>query len=102
MGGERTGGERHRLDVWIFHARIVRSRTSAADLVRAGHVRLNGARVTAPGQIVRLDDVLTLSLNAGVRILRVIGFAERRGDAKEAQTTYLDISRANTPDSHVP
>ena len=99
-------GERHRLDVWMFHARIVRSRTSSADLVRAGHVRLNGARVTAPDQVVRGEDVLTISLNSGVRILRVTGFIERRGDADAARTTYLDITPGrtsdDTPDSHVP
>lgn len=76
----------------------MRTRTNAADLVRAGHVRLNGARVTAPGQVVRLDDALTISLNSGVKILRVIGFIERRGDAKAARTTYLDITPGRTPD----
>jgi len=99
-------GERHRLDVWIFHARVVRTRSNAADLVRAGHVRINGTRVSAPGQVVRLDDVLTISLNSGVRILRVVGFIERRGDADAAHTTYLDITSGEasgaTPDSHVP
>ena len=84
----------------------MRSRTLAADFIRGGHLRLNGARVNAPGQVVRLDDVLTISLNSGVRILRVIGFIERRGDAEAARTTYLDITpgRApdDTPDSHAP
>ncbi|HEY9213640.1 MAG TPA: RNA-binding S4 domain-containing protein [Ancylobacter sp.] len=99
-GGERGNSERLRLDLWLFHARVVRTRSNAADLIRAGHVRLNGARVTAPGQVVRLEDVLTVSLNAGVRILRVISFIERRGDAKAAQTTYLDITPGTAPDSH--
>ena len=84
----------------------MRTRSIAADFIRAGHVRLNGTRVSAPGQVVRLDDVLTISLNSGVRILKVIGFVEKRGDAKAAQTTYLDITTGQTrgaaPDSHVP
>lgn len=83
---------RQRLDLWLWHARCVRSRTAAADLVRAGHVRLNGGRVTAPAQPVRAGDVLTVALTARVRVLKVIGFIDRRGDAPSAQETYLDMS----------
>ncbi|GLK83374.1 RNA-binding S4 domain-containing protein [Ancylobacter defluvii] len=85
-------GERHRLDVWLWHARCVRTRSAAAELVRAGHVRLNGTRVGAPAQAVRLGDVLTVALAGRVRLLKVIGFSERRGDAQAARATYLDIS----------
>lgn len=84
-------GERHRLDVWLWHARCVRTRSVAAELVRAGHVRLNGARVTAPAQAVRLGDVLTLALTGRVRLMKVIGFCERRGDAQAARETYLEL-----------
>ncbi|MCB4767598.1 RNA-binding S4 domain-containing protein [Ancylobacter sp. Lp-2] len=85
-------GERHRLDVWLWHARCVRTRSVAAELVRAGHVRLNGARVSAPAQPVRLGDVLTIALTGRVRLMKVTGFSERRGDAQAARETYLDLS----------
>ena len=88
---------RQRLDVWLFHARCVRTRTHAADLVKAGRVRLNGARVTAPGHSVRLGDVLTLALDSRVRLWRVIGFLERRGDAPTALTTYVEVTSAEAP-----
>jgi ribosome-associated heat shock protein Hsp15 len=93
-----SGAERHRLDVWLWHARIVSTRTACAALVKAGRVRLNGVRVTAPGHVVRSDDVITISLDGGVRVLRVSGFIPRRGDAKAAATTYIDMTSA--PDSH--
>jgi len=32
-----------------WHARVVKARTSAAALVEAGHVRVNGVREKAPG-----------------------------------------------------
>ena len=88
---------RQRLDVWLFHARCVRTRTSAADLVKAGRVRLNGARVTAPSHPVRLGDVLTLSLDSRVRLWRVTGFIERRGDAPTALATYVDVASDAVP-----
>ncbi|WP_428032049.1 RNA-binding S4 domain-containing protein [Ancylobacter sp.] len=92
--------ERFRLDVWLWHARCVRTRSVAAQLVKAGRVRLNGARVTAPSQQVRLGDVLTLSLDARVRLWRVTGFIARRGDAKAAAETYVEITADDTPGSH--
>ena len=83
--------ERQRLDKWLWHARVVKARTSAAALVEAGHVRINGTREKSPGHAVKRDDVLTISLDRAVRVLRVTGFAERRGDASAARALYEDI-----------
>ena len=70
---------------------MVKARTSAAELVEAGHVRINGVRETAPGHAVKLGDVLTIGLDRSVRVLKVIGFAERRGDASAARGLYDDL-----------
>jgi ribosome-associated heat shock protein Hsp15 len=83
--------ERQRLDKWLWHARVVRARTSAAALIEAGHVRINGAREKAPGHAVKAGDVLTIGLDRTVRVLRVVGFAERRGDASAARVLYEDL-----------
>jgi ribosome-associated heat shock protein Hsp15 len=83
--------ERQRLDKWLWHARVVKARSSAAALVEAGHVRINGARETAPGRAVKPGDVLTIGLDHGVRVLKVVGFAERRGDASAARVLYDDL-----------
>lgn len=83
--------ERQRLDKWLWHARVVKARTSAAALVEAGHVRINGVREKAPGHAVKAGDVLTVGLDRGVRILRIVGFSERRGDAAAARLLYDDL-----------
>ena len=83
--------ERQRLDKWLWHARVVRARTSAAALVEAGHVRINGVREKAPGHAVKAGDVLTIGLDNSVRVLKVIGFSERRGDASAARGLYDDL-----------
>lgn len=83
--------ERQRLDKWLWHARVVKARSSAAALVEAGRVRINGVREKAPGHSVKAGDVLTVSLDNTVRVLKVIGFAERRGDATAARVTYDDL-----------
>lgn len=90
---QETG--RQRIDKWLWHARAVRTRTDAAALVVAGHVRLNGRRVTAASQLVRLGDVITLALDRSVRVMRVEGFAERRGAAPDARALYRDLPRGS-------
>ena len=83
--------ERQRLDKWLWHARVVKARTSAAALVEAGHVRINGVREKSPGHAVKLGDVVTIGLDRSVRVLKVTGFAERRGDATAARVLYEDL-----------
>jgi ribosome-associated heat shock protein Hsp15 len=83
--------ERQRLDKWLWHARVVKARASAAALVEAGHVRVNGAREKAPGHSVKIGDVVTIGLDRTVRVLKVVGFSERRGDASAARVLYDDL-----------
>ncbi len=83
--------ERQRLDKWLWHARVVRARASAAALIEAGHVRINGVREKAPGHSVKAGDVVTIGLDRTVRILKVVGFVERRGDASAARVLYDDL-----------
>jgi len=94
IAGERGGAseERQRVDKWLWHARIVRTRSAAAALAAAGHVRLNGERVAGPAKAVKAGDVLTIALDARVRLLRVAGFAPRRGAAEAGRALYEDLA----------
>src|SRR5215203_2682990 len=69
--------ERQRIDKWLWHARVVRTRTSAALLVDEGHVRLDGARVDAASRPLKVGDVVTVALDRTVRVMKVTGFADR-------------------------
>ena len=71
---------------------MVRTRGAAASLTEAGFVRLNGKRVTAPGHLVRLGDVVTLALDGAVKVVKVEGFCERRGAAPAARALYRDLT----------
>ena len=73
---------------------MVRTRSAAAALAASGHVRLNSRRIDAASQIVRTGDVVTIALDRAVRVLKVTGFAERRGSADDAQALYEDLSPA--------
>ena len=87
--------DRQRLDKWLWHARVVKARTSAAELVASGHVRINGTREKSPGHAVKAGDVITVALDNSVRVLKVTGFAERRGDASSARVLYEDLQAGN-------
>jgi len=47
-----------------------------------------------PGHAVKLGDVLTVGLDNSVRVLKVAGFSERRGDATAARVLYEDLRNA--------
>jgi ribosome-associated heat shock protein Hsp15 len=84
--------DRQRIDKWLWHARIVRTRSAAAALVASGHVRVNGVRIVAPAKPVRAGDVVTIALDARVRVLKVADFASRRGAAEAGRALYEDLA----------
>ena len=67
---------------------MVKARTSAAELVERGHVRINGVREKAPGHSVKAGDVLTIGLDRTVRVLKITGFCERRGEFVECTIAF--------------
>jgi ribosome-associated heat shock protein Hsp15 len=83
--------DRQRLDKFLWHARVVKARSSAAELVERGYVRINGVRETSPGHAVKPGDVLTVALDRTVRVMKVVGFSERRGDAGAARVLYEEL-----------
>jgi len=85
-------GDRQRIDKWLWHARVVRARSAAAELAASGHVRINGQRIDAASRAVRVGDVVTIALDRTVRVLKVVGFADRRGGAEAARVLYEELS----------
>jgi ribosome-associated heat shock protein Hsp15 len=86
--------DRLRIDRWLWCARFFKTRSAAAEAVRAGHVRLNGQRVK-PAHAVKIgDDVTIESLDGVERDLRIEAIPWRRGPAPEAVATYTE-----TPES---
>lgn len=83
-----------RLDLWLWCARLAKTRADCARLVEAGAVRLNRQATDKPHAKLREGDVLTLAVAGRVRVWRVLALAERRGPAVEARTLYEDISEA--------
>ena len=87
-----AAADRQRIDRWLWHARLVRTRNAATELAGSGYVRVNGARIAAPSRTVRVGDVITVALNRAVRVLKVTGFVERRGPAGTAASLYEELT----------
>jgi len=87
-----------RLDRWLWHARFFRTRSLAVKAVSGGKVRVNGQRTDKPGRSVGPGDVLTFAQGATIRVVRILGVAERRGPAAEAALLYEEIPPPGGPD----
>ena len=81
-----------RLDKWLFHARFIKQRVLAVELVRRRRIRLNDRLVEKVHSTVRPGDVITLVVPSGVAVLKVLALGERRGPAPEAQALYERLS----------
>ena len=85
-------GDRQRLDRWLWHARVVKTRELAKALIESGHVRVDRVRDTKPGSAVRRGQTLTVTLPSRILVLKIVDFVERRGSAEVAARLYEDLS----------
>ncbi|MGO4831731.1 RNA-binding S4 domain-containing protein [Rhizobiaceae sp. 2RAB30] len=90
-------GGRQRLDKWLFFARVVKSRSLAAKLIQSGRVRVNRDKAEQTAHPVKPDDVLTVTLDQRILVLKVRAGGVRRGPAEEARTLYEDLTPPAAP-----
>jgi ribosome-associated heat shock protein Hsp15 len=88
------GGEKQRIDKWLFFARAVKSRSIAAKLASGGNVKINERTSDGADNPVRIGDVLTIRLERHSLAYKVLALGERRGPAPEAQLLYEDLTPA--------
>ncbi len=81
-----------RLDKFLFFARFCKSRAAAGALIEKGSVRINRQPTEKPHAKLRCDDVVTLPLPGGVKIVRVKALGKRRGPAAEAVKLYEELA----------
>ena len=82
-----------RVDKWLWVARLTKTRTLAADAVKAGRVKVNG--VTAkPSKEVAVGDRLELRTGPVRRDIVVRDLAPRRLSAPEAAKLYEETAES--------
>lgn len=84
-----------RVDVWLWRARFVKTRSLAAALVDRGAVRLTHqgrqVRLDKPSRCVHPGDALVFSLNERITAVRIEALGERRGPPTEARALYSPL-----------
>ena len=85
-----------RLDAWIWAVRLVKTRSAATAMCRAGHVRVNGERAKA-AQPLKIGDEVRLRAGDEARIVVVRQILAKRVGAPQAAVAYDDLTPAPPP-----
>jgi ribosome-associated heat shock protein Hsp15 len=89
-----------RLDVFLWYARLARTRSAAQALAATGRLRLDGRLIERAHAAVRVGSILTFMAGPQVRALRVELLPRRRGPAPEAQGCYTDLTVDQAAPAH--
>lgn len=95
--GTAGGNASRRVDQWLWFARVVKSRTLAAELVTAGKVRINRDKIDKPSHALKVGDVVTVAAHSRVRVLKVLAPGQRRGPPAEAALLFQDLTPPPPP-----
>lgn len=87
-----------RLDIYLYYIRIFKSRSIATKFVSTNRLRISGQVTQKPHKMISIGDVLTISINDNIKILKVLDIPNRRGPYSESLNFYEDI----TPIGNIP
>ena len=81
-----------RLDVYLYYIRIFKSRSIATKSVSTNRLRISGQVTQKPHKMISVGDVLTMTINDNIKILKVLDIPSRRGPYPESLNFYEDIT----------
>ena len=81
-----------RLDIYLYYIRIFKSRSIATKFVLTNRLRISGQVTQKPHKMISVGDVLTMTINDNVKILKVLDIPSRRGPYPESVNFYEDIT----------
>jgi len=82
-----------RIDKWLWAARFFKTRSLATAAVEAGRVKLQGER-TKPAHAVKIGALLDIDNGSTRWEVEVLGLAEKRGSAPQAQALYRETEES--------
>lgn len=92
--------EGQRIDIWLYRARIFKTRALAARLASKGKIRVSYGdqtrRLSKASAPVREGDTLTLPQNGRIVRIKVIALGQRRGPAGEARALFERVDDENS------
>jgi ribosome-associated heat shock protein Hsp15 len=91
--------DRHRIDKWLWHVRLFKTRSQASDAVGGGKVKLDGERVKA-AHAVRVGQLVSVTLSERAIEVEVLALPSRRGPAPESQACYAETASSAERSAH--
>jgi ribosome-associated heat shock protein Hsp15 len=88
--------EATRVDAWLWAVRVFKTRSTATDACRGGHVKINGSPAKAASPVKEGDQVTAVTPSR-VRILEVSRLIDKRVGPSVAAECYVDHSPAPEP-----
>jgi ribosome-associated heat shock protein Hsp15 len=102
MSEAAESGETCRIDVWLWRARVFKTRSLAAEFVESGRLRRTRAgveqRLDKASRSVRPGDLLVFALGGRVWSMRVMAVGVRRGSPQQARALYAALETASAQD----
>ncbi|HHH47636.1 MAG TPA: RNA-binding protein [Gammaproteobacteria bacterium] len=87
------GGQKVRLDKWLWAARFFKTRGLASEAIKGGKIELNGSRAK-PSREVRVGDELQIRQGFDEKTVIVRDLSDRRGPAPVAQQLYEETAES--------
>ena len=81
-----------RLDIYLYYIRIFKSRSIATKFVLTNRLRISGQVTQKPHKMISIGDVLTITINDNIKVLKVLDIPNRRGPYSESLNFYEDIT----------
>jgi ribosome-associated heat shock protein Hsp15 len=85
-----------RVDRWLWAVRLYKTRSTATDACRGGHVKVNGA-TAKPATTVTIGDRVETNVGERDRVLEVAGIIDKRVSAAAAAVCFVDHSPPAPP-----
>jgi ribosome-associated heat shock protein Hsp15 len=85
-----------RIDQWLWAVRVFKTRSTAAEACRGGHVRINGS-AAKPARPVRVGDRVEVRVADRDRVFEVVQLIDRRVAASLATECLVDHSPPAPP-----
>jgi ribosome-associated heat shock protein Hsp15 len=80
-----------RLDKFLWHARLAKTRSLAARMIEGGDVLLDN-RPIKPAHLVHIGDRVSIRFGRADHVIEIRALGERRGPAAEARLLYQELA----------
>ena len=79
-----------RLDQWLWHVRIFKTRQIASKAIISGNIKVNFNTINKTHYLIKVDSIIEISISDKFRTIKVLNYTNRRISPKEVDMFYFD------------